>query len=61
MNEALLTIDPDIIKDFLTESDDIMTNLEKDLLELSDKGSDNPNLNSIINNIFRYVHTLKGT
>ncbi len=61
MNELLQSIDPEILKDFLTESEDLLVSLEKDLLSLSDIDVSDPNLGLIVNNIFRYVHTFKGT
>ena len=45
---------------FVEESQEIVANLDKDVLEL-EQYVGTPNLNrELINNIFRYVHTLKG-
>src|SRR5512137_1073343 len=45
---------------FVEESQEILGNLDKDVLAL-EQDVDSPNLNrELINNIFRYVHTLKG-
>ena len=45
---------------FVEESQEIVENLDKDVLEL-EKYVGNPDLNKeLLNNIFRYVHTLKG-
>jgi len=45
---------------FVEESQEIVENLNKDVLEL-EQYVDNPTLDrELINNIFRYVHTLKG-
>ena len=45
---------------FVEESQEIVENLNKDILEL-EKYVGNPEFNrDLVNNIFRYVHTLKG-
>ncbi len=45
---------------FVEESQEIVENLDKDVLEL-EKYVGTPDLNKeLLNNIFRYVHTLKG-
>jgi two-component system chemotaxis sensor kinase CheA len=46
----------DLIKDFITESDELVQQVEQDLLTLED-GSDL----EVVNRIFRGMHTIKGT
>jgi two-component system, chemotaxis family, sensor kinase CheA len=46
----------DLIKDFITESDELVQQVEQDLLTLED--SSDP---EVVNRIFRGMHTIKGT
>ncbi|MDD9952454.1 MAG: chemotaxis protein CheA [Zetaproteobacteria bacterium] len=48
--------DPEMIKDFLVNGDDLMENLDEQILKLEES----PNDIEIINEIFRSAHTLKG-
>jgi len=48
--------DDDLLQEFLTESDEMLQNVEQDLLGLEDSGD-----SEILNRIFRGVHTIKGT
>lgn len=49
--------DPDILKDFLTESGELLEQLEGDLVSLESTPSD-PDL---LNQVFRALHTIKGS
>lgn len=48
--------DPDMVKDFIENSDELMENLNEQILRLED----NPTDKEIIEEIFRSAHTLKG-
>lgn len=48
--------DPDMMKDFLSNADDLMENLDNQILALEQ----NPNSKDVIEEIFRAAHTLKG-
>ncbi len=47
----------DIIETFYQESKDLMSSMEKDLLGLEE----NPDNDELINNVFRCIHTVKGS
>jgi two-component system chemotaxis sensor kinase CheA len=47
----------EILQDFITESSEILEELENDLVELEDRKDDE----ELINKIFREVHTIKGS
>jgi len=47
----------EILQDFITESSEILDELEHDLVELEDRKDDE----ELINKIFREVHTIKGS
>jgi two-component system, chemotaxis family, sensor kinase CheA len=49
--------DPDVINDFLTESGELLEELDADLVSLED-ASDDPEL---LNKVFRALHTIKGS
>ena len=54
---ALVMADPELIKEFINESKELLENLDNDLISLeSDVENDD-----LINRIFRAVHTIKGT
>lgn len=46
----------DLLKDFITESDELIQQLEQDLLSLEDHSD-----TEVLNRIFRGMHTIKGT
>ena len=46
----------DLLKDFLTESEELVQQVEQDLLTLED--SSDP---EVVNRVFRGMHTIKGT
>ena len=48
--------DPEMMKDFLSNADDLMENLDNQILALEQ----NPNSKEVIEEIFRAAHTLKG-
>jgi two-component system chemotaxis sensor kinase CheA len=48
--------DPEMMKDFLSNADDLMENLDNQILALEQ----NPNSKDVIEEIFRAAHTLKG-
>ena len=48
--------DPEMLKDFITNADELMENLDEQILALEQ----NPEDKEIINEIFRSAHTLKG-
>lgn len=48
--------DPSLIQDFLTESGELIEQLDSDLLELEDTGGSD----DLLNSIFRALHTIKG-
>jgi two-component system chemotaxis sensor kinase CheA len=47
----------DLLRDFLTESNENLLKLDSDIVELERR----PNESSLLNNIFRTIHTIKGT
>jgi len=49
--------DPEVIKDFLTESGELLEELDADLVSLEDASTD-PDL---LNQVFRALHTIKGS
>ena len=54
--ESEFSSDPDMIKDFITNADELMENLDEQILRLEQ----NPQDSEIINEIFRSAHTIKG-
>ncbi len=54
---SIQDFDPDILNDFLTESNELLDELDADLVVLEDDASD-PEL---LNRIFRALHTIKGS
>jgi two-component system chemotaxis sensor kinase CheA len=54
---ALGGFDPDILKDFLTESGELLDQLEGDLVSLESSPSDP----ALLNQVFRALHTIKGS
>ena len=51
------TFDPEILQDFLTESGELLEELEGDLVELEHRGDDL----DLLNQVFRALHTIKGS
>ncbi|QQS09562.1 MAG: chemotaxis protein CheA [Phycisphaerales bacterium] len=49
--------DPEILQDFLTESGELLEQLESDLVELEDHAQDT----DLLNKVFRALHTIKGS
>ncbi len=49
--------DPEILQDFLTESGELLEQLESDLVELEDHTQDA----DLLNKVFRALHTIKGS
>ncbi|MCK5147495.1 chemotaxis protein CheA [bacterium] len=49
--------DPELIKEFLTETNELLENLDNDLVSLET----DPQNNELLNRIFRAIHTIKGT
>src|SRR5690348_9726515 len=47
----------DIVREFLTESDENLSRLDRELIELKEK----PENSALVASIFRTVHTIKGT
>ena len=57
MESTAMMADPELIKEFLDETKDLIENLDNDLVSLE---SDTEN-KSLIDRIFRAIHTIKGT
>jgi len=53
---SLADQDPSLIQDFLTESGELVDQLDSDLLELEESGGSE----DLLNSIFRALHTIKG-
>ncbi|MCC6677819.1 MAG: chemotaxis protein CheA [Phycisphaerales bacterium] len=53
----MLNLDPEILQDFMTESGELLEQLESDLVEL-ERG---PGDLELINRVFRALHTIKGS
>jgi two-component system chemotaxis sensor kinase CheA len=49
--------DPELLKEFLTETNELLGNLDNDLINFET----NPQNEDLLNLIFRAVHTIKGT
>ena len=49
--------DPDLLKDFLNESEELLQGMDQDMLALESAPQDS----ALINRIFRALHTIKGT
>jgi len=57
MSEEQYLNDPEIIKNFVVESQEHLENAEPILIELED----DPENNELINNLFRIIHSIKGS
>lgn len=53
----MLNLDPEILQDFMTESGELLDQLESDLVELERAPADL----ELINGVFRALHTIKGS
>ena len=49
--------DPELVKEFLTETNELIENLDNDLVSLET----DPKNQDLLNRIFRAIHTIKGT
>ncbi len=54
---SVADIDPDILQDFLTESDELLSSMDSLLVELESRPTDD----DLLNTIFRALHTIKGS
>ncbi|MEM0982848.1 MAG: chemotaxis protein CheA [Planctomycetota bacterium] len=54
---SIADFDPEILQDFLTESGELLEQLEGDLIELEQSPDDGP----LVNQVFRALHTIKGS
>ncbi len=54
---SIAGFDPEILQDFLTESGELLEQLEGDLVSLEERASDL----ELINQVFRALHTIKGS
>ncbi|MBL8916298.1 MAG: Hpt domain-containing protein, partial [Archangium sp.] len=54
---SVMSVDPDLLRDFLLESREVLQRLDRDLVELERNPADQARLKEI----FRSVHTVKGT
>ncbi len=54
---SFVNIDPELLQDFLTESGELLEQLDKDLVELERGPSDQ----ELLNQVFRALHTIKGS
>ncbi|MAY74050.1 MAG: hypothetical protein CMJ31_04860 [Phycisphaerae bacterium] len=54
---SIQSIDPEILQDFLTESGELLDQLEGDLVELEHRADDT----ELLNQVFRALHTIKGS
>ncbi|MBL4591082.1 MAG: chemotaxis protein CheA [Phycisphaerales bacterium] len=54
---SIQDFDPEILQDFITESGELLEQLEGDLVELES----NPNDLEMLNQVFRALHTIKGS
>lgn len=57
MESTAIMADPELIKEFLDETKDLLENLDNDLVSLES----DPQNKSLIDRIFRAIHTIKGT
>lgn len=57
MDNQSLMADPELIKEFLEETKELIENLDNDLVSLESQSDDR----SLIDRIFRAIHTIKGT
>lgn len=56
---AIEDMDPSLIQDFLTESNELIEHLDADLIKLEDS-TDGPESKDLLDGIFRALHTIKG-
>jgi two-component system chemotaxis sensor kinase CheA len=54
---AGISIDPEIMQEFITECGELLESLEGDLIELESRSTDG----ELINKVFRALHTIKGS
>ena len=56
---AMEDMDPSLIQDFLTESNELIEQLDADLVKLEESG-DEAQSKDLLNSVFRALHTIKG-